>query len=79
MHVLDENLTSWAAEELKYWEQAALDKILQGRELHNDDAEELVKYFIEDAGLASQSAALRRPFVFEALCKTSSLPPKKNF
>jgi ABC-type Mn2+/Zn2+ transport system ATPase subunit len=52
MRGLEHNLRSWAAKELRYWEQAALEKISRQGELTKDDLHELVQYFIEDAGLA---------------------------
>jgi len=53
MRGLEKNLRSWAAKELRYWEQAALEKISRQDELTNNDIQELVQYFIEDAGLVS--------------------------
>jgi hypothetical protein len=46
-------IRAWAAAELKYWEQAALEKIADRRVLGTGDIQELVQYFIEDAGLAA--------------------------
>ena len=47
-----DQLGSWAKSELKYWERAALAKIADYTELTDDDINELVRYFVEDAGLA---------------------------
>ena len=55
MRGFEHNLRSWAAKELRYWEQAALEKISRQGELIEDDLQELVQYFIEDAGLAPVS------------------------
>jgi len=52
MRGLMNNLVSWASKELRYWEQAALQKISNKVELTHEDLRELVQYFIEDAGLA---------------------------
>ncbi len=52
MRGLEYNLRSWAAKELRYWEQAALEKISSQGGVTNDELQELVQYFIEDAGLA---------------------------
>jgi recombinational DNA repair ATPase RecF len=52
MRGLIDNLRSWAGKELKYWEQAALEKTSSQVEFTSDDLRELVQYFIEDAGLA---------------------------
>jgi hypothetical protein len=45
-------LSQWAAKHLKYWEQAALDKIVGGVAFTDADYDELLGYLLEDAGLA---------------------------
>jgi hypothetical protein len=52
MERLTGHLRSWAASELKNWEQAGLKKVVSGSALSAGDFEELSQYFIEDAGLA---------------------------
>ncbi|HXM15920.1 MAG TPA: hypothetical protein VN933_11810 [Candidatus Eremiobacteraceae bacterium] len=52
-----DQLGSWAKSELKYWERAALAKIADYTELTDDDINELVRYFVEDAGLAPSHPA----------------------
>ena len=46
-----DHIRSWAATELKYWERAALDKISEETELSEETYEELLAYFLQDAGL----------------------------
>jgi recombinational DNA repair ATPase RecF len=46
-----DQLGSWANAELKYWERAALAKIAGAGELTENDINELLQYFLEDAGL----------------------------
>lgn len=46
-----ERIRSWAAKNLEYWERAALEKILTHREIPESDVEQLVSYFLQDAGL----------------------------
>ncbi|MGB2633600.1 MAG: hypothetical protein WAM58_06660 [Candidatus Acidiferrum sp.] len=48
---LKDQLKVWAATELKYWEQAALEKLSKPIEIKDEDLMELVEYFIQDAGL----------------------------
>lgn len=45
-------LSQWAAKRLKYWEQAALDKIVGGVTFTNADYDQLLQYLLEDAELA---------------------------
>lgn len=45
-------ICDWALGSLQYWERATLDKILSGTEFDEADYEELLKYLLEDAGLA---------------------------
>ncbi len=52
MRGLEHNLRAWAAKELRYWEQATLEKISRQAHLTQDDLQELVQFFVEDAGLA---------------------------
>src|SRR6266568_6409464 len=52
MSVLTNQIKPWAAKELRYWEQAALEKVASRGVLQNEDFQELLQYFIEDAGLA---------------------------
>jgi hypothetical protein len=46
-------LSQWAAQSLKYWEQAALDKIVSGAKLTDADYHELLQCLLEDASLAT--------------------------
>src|SRR5579859_1051267 len=46
-----DQLKTWARSELKYWEQAALSKVIRQIELQDGDIQELVDYFLQDAGL----------------------------
>jgi len=57
MRGLNDQFWSWAAKELKYWEQAALEKVSSQPALSANDIDELVKFFIEDAGLAPISTS----------------------
>jgi energy-coupling factor transporter ATP-binding protein EcfA2 len=75
MRGLDQLLISWAQNELKYWEQAALDKILRGGEITDSDLEELVRYFIEDTGLSPVEVNRPRLFVFEKQLAYAQLAP----
>jgi hypothetical protein len=52
MNTLLNQIRGWAATELRYWERAALEKVANRSSLSTDDYQELVRYFIEDAGLA---------------------------
>ena len=45
-------IKQWA-NSLPYWEQAALDKILSGTSLTNNEYGELVDYLLDDAGLTT--------------------------
>lgn len=53
-----EELRQWASK-LPFWEQAALDKILAGDEITDDDCDQLLQYLLEDAGL--DEATSERP------------------
>ncbi|HKS83575.1 MAG TPA: AAA family ATPase [Candidatus Acidoferrales bacterium] len=55
-------IRGWAATELRYWEQAALEKIAEGTELSDQDYAELVKYFLQDAGLEPVTARPKLSF-----------------
>jgi energy-coupling factor transporter ATP-binding protein EcfA2 len=52
MTALIDQIRSWAATELRYWEQASLEKIVNSKALRDADLEELLLYFTQDAGLA---------------------------
>jgi len=52
-------IRSWAAKELKYWEQATLERIVASGQLTAQDLSQLVVYFLEDVGLAPRP--LTRP------------------
>ena len=52
MTALIDQIRFWAAAELRYWEQAALEKIVNSKALDDADLEELLIYFTQDAGLA---------------------------
>jgi len=71
----ENQLRSWAAKELKYWEQAALEKISSQIELCDDDLQELVRYFIEDAGLAAIPASRPRLSLLENTVAEAVLAP----
>jgi ABC-type lipoprotein export system ATPase subunit len=61
MSSVQTELIKWA-KTLPYWEQAALDKIIGGSSLTDSDYDQLMQYFLEDAGLeepASQRPDLR--------------------
>lgn len=73
MRGLNNELRSWAASELKYWEQAALEKVATRAELQDKDLQELVAYFIEDAGLAPIPSNRPRLSLFE------NVPPETQF
>lgn len=75
MRLLDNNLRSWAAMELRYWEQAALEKISRKVELTSADLQELVQYFIEDAGLAPTPADRPRLSLLENRLAEPEMPP----
>lgn len=53
---IKDRIISWAASELKYWEQAALNKIANGCDFREEDYLELVEYFEQDAGLVPPRA-----------------------
>lgn len=46
-------IKQWA-NELPYWEQAALDKVLAGGQFSDADYDKLLQYLLEDAGLAER-------------------------
>jgi hypothetical protein len=48
-----DHIRLWASANLRYWEQAALQKILDGSTVSDHDHRELVGYFEQDAGLAT--------------------------
>jgi hypothetical protein len=58
MSTVQTELIKWA-KTLPYWEQAALDKIMSGSSLTNSDYDQLIQYFLEDAGL--EEAVSQRP------------------
>ena len=45
-----QELSQWATS-LRYWEQAALDKIVAGHEFTDADYDQLLSYLLQDAGL----------------------------
>ena len=49
-------LSQWAST-LQYWEQAALEKILSGSELTDDDYDNLLQYLLEDSNLEEPKSA----------------------
>lgn len=51
-------LRQWAGT-LPFWEQAALDKIILGKEFSESDYEQLIQYLLEDKNLREKSAAPR--------------------
>lgn len=53
------DLSTWANSKLFYWEQAALDGVMTGKQFTNDDYEILVDYLLEDAELSPK--VLPRP------------------
>jgi recombinational DNA repair ATPase RecF len=66
-------IRSWAATELKYWEQAALERIVERDVPTEEDYEELVEYFEQDAGLVPLPAA-RPELSFPALGSMEATP-----
>lgn len=50
-------IKQWA-NELPYWEQAALDKVLAGGQFSDADYDKLLQYLLEDAGLAERTGKL---------------------
>lgn len=56
MATLYDRILSWAESELKYWERSAFERIAAGRDLQAQDYEDLLQYFMEDAGLAAWPA-----------------------
>lgn len=55
MAKLIDRVRKWASE-LPYWEQAALEKLVQGERLTSADFSELVGFFFQDAGLMPKTA-----------------------
>jgi hypothetical protein len=51
-----DRIWSWAGTGLKYWEQAALLKLVDDVELGEDDYQQLVKYFEHSAAIAPRAA-----------------------
>jgi recombinational DNA repair ATPase RecF len=54
MGALLTQIWSWAASELRYWERAALEKVATHARLEEKDYQELVEYFLRDAGLCAE-------------------------
>jgi hypothetical protein len=52
----------WAST-LSYWEQVTLSKLLSGKQLSNDDYQEILTYFLEDKSLIPKNNT-RKPIVF---------------
>jgi recombinational DNA repair ATPase RecF len=75
MRSLNNNLKSWAATELRYWEQAALEKISRKVDLTGADLQDLVQYFIEDAGLAPIPADRPRLSLLESMVAEAGMTP----
>lgn len=71
MSRLNEQLGSWAATELKYWEQAALDKIARHPHIGNEEINQLVQYFLEDAGLSPLGGERPKPALLERVVTTA--------
>ena len=61
--------------ELKYWERAALDKISEETELSEETYEELLAYFLQDAGLLSTPPARPRLSFPDDLAVYAQLAP----
>src|SRR5579863_10204550 len=55
-------IRAWAATELKYWEQAALEKITEGNELSEQEYDDLAQCFLQDAGLTPTAARPKLSF-----------------
>ena len=65
-------IKQWA-NELPYWEQAALDKVLADRQFTDADYDELLEYLLEDAGLAKHTG--KRPLLQILNTKTGDTEP----
>jgi ABC-type Mn2+/Zn2+ transport system ATPase subunit len=61
--------------ELKYWERAALDKISEETELSEETYEELLTYFLQDAGLLPAPATRPRLSFPDDLAVYTQMPP----
>jgi len=64
-----EEISQWASK-LPYWEQAALEKVVAGTALAEDDFAELLRYLLEDAGLADGAPKPRPTLTFPQLAAT---------
>lgn len=68
-------LQTWA-QDLPYWQQLALSRIIAGEVLDSNGYEELLQYLLEDAGLTDQK--LNRPVpTISGSTEFSVAPPKK--
>src|SRR5690348_6828889 len=72
MTTLINQIKLWAAAELKYWEQAALDTVLSGRTVSREDLQQLTIYFLQDSGLATIPS--QRPRLAFATNPTAAAP-----
>lgn len=67
-----EEISQWASK-LPYWEQAALERIVAGTALTEDDYAELLRYLLEDAGLAEREPTPRPTLTFPQLAEAGTL------
>ena len=72
--VIDQ-IRAWAATDLKYWEQTALEKISNGPRLSEEDFEELLRLFMEDAGVVSPTTPRARSSFPDNLAYEAGLAP----
>src|SRR5262245_8335403 len=68
--ILDD-IAHWA-ENLPYWEQAALDKIMSGTGMGEGDYEELLSYILEDADSSKKGQKRVRPRFSQRTAEVSS-------
>ncbi|MFC1893290.1 AAA family ATPase [Chloroflexota bacterium] len=68
-------IKQWASS-LPYWEQAALDKIMSGTSLTNDEYGELVDYLLDDAGLTT--IPKQHPKLIHLIAAESTTEPKSG-
>ncbi len=70
-----DQLRAWAAQELKYWERAALQKAASKSEFTSDDVGELMQYFVEDAGLVPMPSPRTPLALVESAASDSAREP----
>lgn len=58
-----QEVSQWASS-LEFWEQAALEKLVVGTSLKDEDYDELLRYLLEDKGLAASPRMARIPLTF---------------